>query len=162
MKQDLNTEANESIRFFTEHLERLRQYKQISQILKEDLKEVSTEIDLDYFHTLEELVDLSSLITISHLDLIASNKALFNSKSDWEKIFFIKNIYLTIYESLVTYEKYQNFLFNHTIKKRPELKAKLDSVASEIKSFRKNFKYSSHIQLVRNNVSGHICKDFEL
>jgi len=102
------------------------------------------------------------LITIAHLDLITSNKSLDNSKSDWERIFFIKSIYLVIYETLVTYEKYRQFINEYTNTKAPELKSNLDQLSTDIKNFKKYFQYTSYVNLIRKNIIGHISKDFSL
>lgn len=106
MNFDLKTEAEESIKFFTTHLEKLRKFKEITKIAETTFTKISTEIELSDLNSLGELIDLSSLITISHLDLIIANQAIYYSKSDWEKIYFIKNIYLTIFEII---QKLQNF-----------------------------------------------------
>lgn len=161
MDFDFKNEAEETVIFFTNHLDKLRKFKNVSKITQDFISKLAIEVELEDLTSIDELIDLSALITISQLDLITANKALFFSTSDWEKIYFIKNIYLTIYESLKTYKKYEKFLFDIT-SNSPKLKLKLDEIASEIKEFRRNYKYSTHIDFIRNNISGHINKDFEL
>lgn len=158
----LTKEADKSIEVFSEHLSLLRrrilQVEKIIQKSKSDFPNFKAE----NFDNLAKFLKLSSLITISHLDLIVANKYLHSSLLDWEKIFFHKSIYLTVYETLMTYKEYEKFLFDFIIERDCSLKENFDAVNNEIKDFKKKYSYSNRIEKIRNNIAGHISKDFDL
>lgn len=109
---------------------------------------------------LKNLLKISSLFAISELDLIVAMKQIESAKYRWEEIFFVKSIYLTIYEALITYSKYGKFLNDYIKQKDEKLKEKYKPLTEDLKSFKQKYKYSSEIQRIRNNVSGHISVDF--
>jgi|GEM_PF-1721933 hypothetical protein len=109
---------------------------------------------------IKNFLKISSLFAISELDLIVAMKQIESPKYRWEEIFFVKSIYLTIYEVLITYNKYGKFL-NEYVKQRDEsVKAKYESITEKLKYFKQEYKYSSEISRIRNNVSGHISVNF--
>ncbi len=160
-KEILNEESNKSIDFFSNHLEQLRKQRISISSLIEKLSLESKKVNLTNFENLNVFLKLSSLVTISHLDLIVAIKQMNIVESAWEKIFFIKNIYLTIHETLITYKSYQKFLFDFSVSRSPELRNELNLVKNHLKDFRKKYD-ESEINEIRNKVSGHICEDFDL
>ncbi|HCN51345.1 MAG TPA: hypothetical protein DIT10_20035, partial [Chryseobacterium sp.] len=113
--------------------------------------------ELNDFYTLN---DISSLITICHLDLVTNSKNLYLAKSDWEKIFFIKNIFLVIYETINSYHKHGKFL-NEKSLINTLTSNEFSKVSSALKDFKKKYKYDTHINRIRNKISGHINDNFE-
>lgn len=113
--------------------------------------------ELNDFYTLN---DISSLITVCHLDLVTNSKNLYLAKSDWEKIFFIKNIFLVIYETINSYHKYGKFL-NEKALTNDIISNEFFKVNTNLKDFKKKYKYETHINKIRNKISGHINDNFE-
>jgi len=162
MNESFIKEINESITVFTDHLEFLRKMNEINKSVKRDFNSISDKIDLDEFDFLKSINDVNSLITISHLDLLVTIKSLYCSSNNWEKIFFIKHCYLTIFESFMTYDKYREFLYKTIRNKYPDLQDELREINKDIKDFRNQNKYYTEIYNIRNNIAGHISDDFEL
>lgn len=110
---------------------------------------------------LNQLMYFNSLITIAKLDLAISSKNLKKSTKKWEIIYFIKNSYLTIYETLERLKSHKKLLYNLTNSNNEfrEFYKKLDI---ETKDFIKNYESETKINLIRNKTVGHIDKDFKL
>lgn len=161
MNENLIKTIDLSINFFTHHLEFLRKMNEMNKSYKIDFKPISDRIDIDEFDCLKNLNDVYSLITISHLDSLVAIKYLYNASNNWDKIFFIKNSYLTIFETLKTYEIYRKFLYEISTIKHADLQDELKSVNLDIRNF-KNEKFFAEISLIRNEIAGHISGNFEL
>lgn len=157
MSHNLVTESDQSIAFFSDFLSHLRFMKSLYNDISNQFENDEEKKVITNFYKLN---DISSLITICHLDLITNSKHLYLAKSDWEKIFFIKNIFLVIYETINSLHKHQQFLYVHS--QQFEITLELHITASNsLKEFKKNYKYDSHINKIRNNISGHINENFE-
>mgnify|MGYP001791290178 CR=1 FL=1 len=110
---------------------------------------------------LNQLMYFNSLITIAKLDIAISSKFLKKSSEKWEIIHFIKNSYLTIYESLEKLKTHKKLLHELTSVKdaNKEFYKNLDI---ETKEFMKKYEFDTKINLIRNKTVGHIDKDFKL
>lgn len=161
-KSFLSSEADKSIIFFSAYLDKLRRISNTFQGILNLIEPESEKKNIIDFDLLIEFNRLNSLIVISHLDLIVAVKGLNNAKHKWEGIYFIKSVYLTIYETLNTYKNYQKLLYNSVEKMFPELKEAFTKLNQDIKFFKKKYKYTSQIEEIRNNISGHINKNFEV
>lgn len=154
MEERINiTVANDRLVSLFNFLDELK--KQLDDNQWENTIFTSTTLD-----DLKNLLKISSLFAISELDLIVAMKQIESAKYRWEEIFFVKNIYLTIYEVLITYSKYGKFLNEYIKQKEERIKEKYKSITEDLKSFKQRYKYSSEIVPIRNNVSGHISIDF--
>lgn len=87
---------------------------------------------------------------------------LYNASNNWEKIFLIRNAYLTIFETFKTYNKHRKFLNEVSTISYPELKDEFKNVNNLIKIFKNKYRYESEISVIRNNISGHISDNVEL
>ncbi|MDY3548960.1 hypothetical protein PG291_10130 [Riemerella anatipestifer] len=156
MSHNLIQESNESIEYFSNYLSHMRLMKKIYSEISQEYSKDDEENIKDFF----TLNDISSLITICHLDLITNSKNLYLAESDWEKIFFIKNTFLVIYETINSFHKHGKFLNSKS--KQNKITEELHTKANEmLKAFKKDFKYDSHINKIRNKISGHINENFE-
>lgn len=89
-----------------------------------------------------------------------NKKNLYLAKSDWEKIFFIKNTFLVIYENINSYHRNGKFL----IEKSNEIENAILLLANAnklLKDFKNKYRYDTHINKIRNSISGHINDNFE-
>jgi len=157
MKISLIEESDNSIKYFTDFLYHLRFMKSLYNDISEYF---SSEEEIQNLSDFYKLNDISSLITICHLDLITNSKNLYLVKSDWEKIFFIKNTYLVIYETINSYHKHGKFLYLKS-QKNKELSEEYLRTNDYLKQFKNKYKYSTHINKIRNSISGHIGENFE-
>ena len=103
--QKLIKTANEYIPFYTSHLDNLRGFIQIQNEGKALLTELNPKADLKIFEVLEELNGVNALITISLLDLLVVCKHMCLVEQYWERAYFIKNGYLIVHETIMTYSK---------------------------------------------------------
>lgn len=157
MQDSFIQESDKSISYFSNFLTHLRFMKRLFSDISNIYTTSTEKKELKDFYTLN---DISSLITICHLDLVTNSKNLYLAKSDWEKIFFIKNIFLVIYETINSYHKHGKFL----TEKSSTHKLTSDdflTVSSTLKDFKKKYKYDTHINRIRNKISGHINDNFE-
>ncbi|MDP4203682.1 MAG: hypothetical protein Q8861_13395 [Bacteroidota bacterium] len=154
MEEKINiTVANERLVSLFEFLEELKRQLDDNQWRKTIFTSISHE-------DLENFLKISALFAISELDLIVAIKQIESPKYRWEEIFFVKSIYLTIYEVLITYNKYSKFLNEHVNQRDESVKEKYKSITEKLKYFKQEYKYSSEIGRIRNNVSGHISVNF--
>ncbi len=156
MPSNFPEKCDESILYFSDFLSHLRYMKNFNIEISSFF---ITDYDLQNLRDFNSLNDMSSLITICNLDLITCSKNLYIAKTDWEKIFFIKNIFLTIRETLKTYDSLSNFLKEKS-NMNDSIFTKFSTVSKMLKNFRKTHNYEREIIKIRNNISGHI-KDFD-
>lgn len=157
MPINLVQESDESIKFFSNFLSHLRFMRGFNSDISIYFSTEEEKKNLEDFYKLN---DISSLITICHLDLITNVKNLYLAKSDWEKIFFIKNLFLVIYETINSFHKHGKFLFSKS-QATPNILELYRTANDDLKSFKHNYKYNTHINKIRNNISGHINDNFE-
>lgn len=159
MNENFINSINESIVIFTNHLDSLKKKNDINEILKADCND---RISLSKFDFFKKINNVSSLITISHLDLLVAIKSLRSSLNNWEKIYSIKNSYLTIFETFKTYEEYRQFLYEVSVNIWSNLKEELSEINLEIRNFKEKFGYETEMSKIRNRIAGHISNDFDL
>jgi len=157
MPHNLISESDKSIEYFSNFLTHLRFLKKIYNEISPLYKSNEEHKNLVDFNKLN---DISSLITICHLDLVTNSKNLYVTKSNWEKIFFIKNIFLVIYETINSYHKNSKFLKDKSENSELVLSLFLNSNIL-LRDFKTNYKYDTHINKIRNKISGHINDNFE-
>lgn len=157
MTNNLIKESDESIAYFSNFLKHLRFMKKVYNEILPLYKSHENHQSLVDFNKLN---DISSLITICHLDLVTNSKNLYLAKSDWEKIFFIKNTFLVIYETINSYHRNGKFLLDKS--NNNEIALSLVSNANKLlKNFKNKYRYETHINKIRNKISGHINENFE-
>ena len=105
----------------------------------------------EHIRNLLKLKDVLILVLVSHIDLSIGRKYLKISKIKRERMFFIKNIYLTISETIKTYDR--NIVLNENSERDGEIKNHFKSVGQKLRNFKKEYK---EIKDVRNKVSAHI------
>ncbi|WP_028873133.1 hypothetical protein [Psychroserpens burtonensis] len=101
-----------------------------------------------------------NFLTSSFLDLLCTLKGLFNSKSDWEDIYYAKTGFLTIYETINTYHFHQKDFKTFVDKDHPELLDDYKKLNSYLKNYKAKFKHETEIALIRNKTVGHFDKNF--
>ena len=158
--KNLIEEANKSIPFYTTHLETLRKIIDVQAKATEYLLRIESKTDIEEFKEIEWMNKFNALLTISLLDLMVVCKNLCLAKTAWEKIYFIKQGYLVIYETINTYHKHSSELRNTIETKYTSLTATFDAISKDLKQFKKIHNYEKVIGVIRNKVAGHINEDF--
>jgi len=154
--------ANESIPFYTTHLETLRKLIDVQSKTTEYFVQVDPNIDLEEFNEIEQMNKFNALLTISLLDLMVVCKNMCLAKTDWERIHFIKHGYLVVYETINTYHKHSSELQRIIATKYAAFRTSFESINKDLKQFKKLHDYEKVIGLIRNKVAGHIDEDFVL
>ena len=155
-------EANTGIPLYTAHLEALRKILDSLTKAVEFCIQIDPETDLEDFNEIERINKFNALLTISLLDLMVVCKNMSLAETDWERIYFIKQGYLVIYETINTYHKHNSALRKIIFTKYSGLKNTFNTINTELKQFKKIHNYENVIGVIRNKVAGHIDEDFVL
>jgi hypothetical protein len=155
-------ECNKNIVFYTNHLESLRKNIALQEEAKKLLNAIGPKQDYGDFAEMEQFNNYNGYITISTLDLSVNLLNLIKAQTDWEKIFFIKNSYLIIHETIKklkpSKEKSQ---IQEIIKSSyPELEKGLEDLFQDIDNFKSSVDYKK-IENTRHNTAGHIEKSLK-
>lgn len=157
-KKHLIDLIDESILNYTDLLVRLKHMLEMATKVEVDLKRVIPKNN--DFNEVVKLQRFHSLLVISLLDLYVSSKHLLNAKSDWEKVFFIKQSFLIIYETIDKYSDHNKDIKEFCETRFVELKDDYLTISNDLKLFKKTFSYENMIKSIRNNIAGHIHSDF--
>lgn len=111
-------------------------------------------------HDFRTLTDISLIFAICNCDLVICGKGLNNKSERWQQVFFIKNIYLIIYETINALNKYNLFLKEQS-KISPLLEESFIQINKALKQFKREYNYQEEIIKVRNKIAGHIHDDLE-
>jgi hypothetical protein len=160
--EKLIKEANESIPLYTTLLDTLKQIIDTQNRTINHLAQIDPDIELEVFKENEQINKFNALITISVLNLLVVCKNLCLATSEWEKIYFTKQGYLVMYETIKTYYKYRSQLQKIIETKHASFKGTFKSINDDLKQFKKKHDYDNLIGLIRNKVAGHIDEDFVL
>lgn len=102
-------------------------------------------------------------ITIAILDLSVNLKNLIVAKTDWERIFFIKNSYLIIHETIIRLNPpdEKKSAIQMTIESGyPDLQESYNELLSDLDTFKTSPDYKK-IELTRHYTAGHIEKSLK-
>lgn len=160
--KSFNDSADSTVTVFTDVLDTARKVNKIIDCVKIHFDNNNIDMCLDGFDLVKKINDVVSLFAIATLDLAVSSKMLYSASNNWEKIYVIKNVYLTIFESFKTFNKYREFLNVLSEKSHPYLKENFVNINTAIKTFKKEYRYETDMKAIRNNISGHISDNIDL
>ena len=159
--KNLIEECNSSIDLYQKYLTILR--GQVGKI--EEIKKLNSELEskpssCKYLDDLKHFNNTTGVILISFLDLSIGIKNLPDSKSDWEKAYFIKHSFLVILETIkkIDPQKGPSYIHQNIGRNSKELRIEFERALLEIRNFAGKEIFSK-IKEVRNNIAGHIDKD---
>ncbi|MCQ9634749.1 hypothetical protein MP477_07240 [Chryseobacterium sp. WG23] len=133
----------------------IKEYRDIKVLINKG--DISKEFE-EVFNQIQKINELSMLFIIANSDLSISLKNLHIVKNDSEKLFFLKNIFLTIHEVIVVYSA-NGKLINSICKDDDQAMEACKTTAANLKKFKKDFNYDNYIIPLRNNISAHINID---
>jgi hypothetical protein len=152
-------ELEDLLPYYTEHLNTLTLFFGQIQNIRRFLKSNNfTEQDKE-FEEMEAQLHFNLLLTIGLLDLIVISKNILSAKHVWEEIYYLRQSYLTIYETLKTYQDHSKSIRSLANKNSKNSKDLFDTITSQIKEFKKAYSYNSTIADIRNYTIGHIDSD---
>ncbi|SEW51616.1 hypothetical protein [Chitinophaga arvensicola] len=156
--QFLNNETEEGILFFTEMLDKLHQLVDSDPAFSDAKEKLSQGYTLQYEINL--LYQVSALATISILDMMTICRGFNNALNiDWLRIFYAKQGYLTIHETITHYDKEYNKALNELITiHHPLLISDFRAFTDKLKRFKVS--YNARLISVRNKIAGHIHVNF--
>ncbi|WEK69541.1 MAG: hypothetical protein P0Y62_17185 [Candidatus Chryseobacterium colombiense] len=160
--KSFNDSADSTVTVFTGVLDTAMKANKIIDCVKTHFDTNNIDLCLDGFDLVRKINDVVSLFAIATLDLAVSSKMLYNASNNWEKIYVIKNVYLTVFESFKTFNKYRQFLNVISEKALPHLQENFVNINNSIRTFKKEYKYETDMKTIRNNISGHISDDVDL
>jgi len=133
----------------------IKEYRDIKTLINKD--NISSEFK-EIFDGIQEINELAMLLIVANSDLAISLKHLHLVTTDSEKLYFLKNVFLTIHEVIVAYSA-KGKLINNLCNNSDEAREIYKMTAANLKKFKKDFNYESYIIPIRNNVSAHINID---
>ena len=156
-------ECEKSLEFYTNHLSNLRKNIEVQEKATTMLLELDPKTDLSDFNEMEKFNNYNGYVTIAMLDLAVNLKNLINSKTDWEKAFFIKNSFLIVHETTKKLKPFKGkSLIQETIEiKYQELNDDLKDLFKDIDNFRNAPAYNK-IATTRHNIAGHVEDSLKL
>jgi hypothetical protein len=159
MNENLIKYFDDCIALDTKYLSILYESINLQSNLKKRIVKILPFDDINNFEEIQHFNNYQGYIIISLLDLLVIIKNLYQAKSDWEKVFFIKHGFLTIHETIIKLKPYNGSSYVHqTIdKKYPLLKDKFKDALDKIAEFKSKESYNK-IMTTRNFIAGHIEK----
>ena len=148
-KENFNDFCDTQILFFTFFLNKINNLR--TNYNRNDFSQETQEI-------IEKIFELNLIFAISHLDSLVILKRLNDSRLDWEVKFFLKKLYLNIYETFVSYDSKKSSIKKILCKSKEE-NDEFASINRELKMFKKKYDYEYEIRQVRNKIAGHISSD---
>ncbi|RKQ43007.1 hypothetical protein BXY85_3626 [Roseivirga pacifica] len=152
-KEIILLEADQAIEFLTDQLERYNTL--VSQITESRLR-----FDNSDFDELHDNINCAGTLLIGLLDAHVILKGIFNSKHDWEKIYYTRTSRLLIHEVVESYTKYSNQI-RQKAKSMTVTKDSLIDCSKKLKNFKRKYDYQKQLKDFRNNTIGHISIDFK-
>jgi hypothetical protein len=134
--------------------EEIKNIEKIIEDRKNFQKRLEIKKESEHTRNLSKLNDVFTLVLVSYIDLSIGRKYLIISKVKREQMFFIKNIYLTIYETIETYNGNSKLLKENS-ERDDEIKECFRSVGKKLRNFNKEYNFKD-IKNVRDKVSAHM------
>ena len=153
--------SNEEILKHIKHYENeLNEAYSLLGFLKNYDGEISEDVEL-VANQLTENIKIVCFISACFLDVATSLKGLTNIESNWERKFYLKNGFVAIYESMITFNKHQKVIYQLIKNDFPDLLDEYTKITSKIKEVKKEHNYESLISNFRNKAGAHYDEDFE-
>ena len=105
------------------------------------------------------MINFRGAILVSIMDLSIIIKNLNRAKNKWERAHYLRQGSLLVYESINLYNKHNHII--HPVLKSdfPDQYPLFQAQSIKMREFRKEFKHTSELARIRNNIIGHINDD---
>lgn len=94
------------------------------------------------------------------LDQLTTLKSLNDSDTHWDRIFYLKNGMVSMYETVKTYNKHQKELRKLISNNYKDFEPKFTAINSKLKEFKKVYEYDTTISKFRNKAGAHYEENF--
>lgn len=94
------------------------------------------------------------------LDHLTTLKSLNDSETHWDRMFYLKNGMVSIYETIKTYNKHQKELRELISTNYKDFESKFTAINLKLKEFKKIFEYDTKISKFRNKAGAHYDENF--
>ncbi len=148
-------EFDNKVTYYANHVEKLKNLNNIIEKVMALSKKVDSTNKNSQYIDWEREVNFEAFIAIAAMDLLVIRKTLFLSDQALEKVFFIKQAYLLVYETLQNYSEQSISIYNHIKNKHQHFEPAYKSLTEKIRTFKKNFGYDTTIKNIRNTVAAH-------
>tara|TARA_B100000949_G_scaffold108329_1_gene96146 strand:+ start:2820 stop:3449 length:630 start_codon:yes stop_codon:yes gene_type:complete len=128
--------------------------------LKNYDEEISKEVEV-VTNKLIANIKIVCFISACFLDMATSLKGLINIESNWERKYYLKNGYVAIYESMITFNKHQKNIYKLIKNDFPALLKEYKIITNNLKKVKKEHNYEFLISTFRNKAGAHYDEDFE-
>lgn len=119
-----------------------------------------------------EKAEMELALTIKHikyigfftscfLDIATSIKGLIDCEIDWERKFYLKNGFVTIYETINTFNKHQKEILALISEDYKSFEPLYKNLQKRLKEFKKEHKYEEVIGKFRNKAGAHYDENFD-
>lgn len=115
---------------------------------------------IDDFLTTINIIKYNSFLIASYIDLLTSFKGIINSETKWDIIFYSKNGFLSIYETIKTYNSHQKNIRGLITSNHPNLLLGYIELNKKLKIFKKDYNYETKISPFRNRAAGHYDENY--
>lgn len=158
----MKIESNEEyIKLINGHHDNLKESISLIEFIKSRKEQLEVSEKLQHIFVYSDSnIKYFNFLTSSFLDLLCTLKGLFNSKSEWEEIYYSKSGFLTIYETINTYHSHQKDFKLFIDKDHPELLKDYKNLNKYLKNYKAKFKHKTEIASIRNKTVGHFDKNF--
>ena len=113
------------------------------------------------FNDYRFVLQYNAMLNISTLELAVLARQLYISKHRWEKLYFSKQAYAIIYETIEKFNQYNKTMHSLLSQRSSITLNEFKTIASLIKEYKVKYDYEGTIREVRNRVASHI-EDFKL
>lgn len=149
--------AEEMLPTYTEQLDTLWQLSNIQHKSIEDLEKLNPGFDRKEFTEMDQLNEIAALTTISLSDILVIAKALSGAKTDWEKLYFTKQAYLTLFETIKSYRTGNQSRLQQLIQSNyAEHFSDFATIREKLNAFALKYKYEGEMRTIRNTIAGHV------
>tara|TARA_R110001583_G_C5493568_1_gene395040 strand:- start:49 stop:702 length:654 start_codon:yes stop_codon:yes gene_type:complete len=142
------------------HHDQMRQSISLIDFISKNKKDPLGKSLEKIFNYTESNIKYFSFLTSSFIDLLTTLKGFINSVTEWEFIYNSKSGYLTIYETIKTYHKYQLEIKDFVSNDHPHLFEKYKELNIHLRNYKKKFNYKTEISTIRNKTAGHFDENF--
>ena len=157
-----NPKIKETSRLIQGHTKNLEDAYVLLIFIDDELDKLELKDSEMGFSAMKTQIEFHCFLTSSLLDLLSITKGLLVSDESWQKIFYLKNAYLTIYETVKTFNSHNvNFKFI-VAQEYSHLLEEYKEITLSLRVFKKEYNFDSGISKIRNSISGHSDKDFNV
>lgn len=151
---------DELTEFYTHHLKLVSEISQQMSSVQKMVEDKSPDENTLALKRLTNHLHFTGLILGGMLDCTTITKGLSHSHLYWDKLYYFRKIYLTMYEMIRTLDKHNQIILEIVNNRNEVAKALYRRIMQVLKKFKKEYKFDSEMAKIRNTIGGHIHTNF--